>query len=229
VSQGPGDGAFAVMASVPTSQRASRKRGTACTIEDYTPDQANSNRGAERGRGMLEHSLRTYGAGRSILVDRNGITIAGNKTLEVAAELGLSVREVETDGHELVVVRRSDLDLARDPRARELAYADNRVGQVDLDWDAQRLLDDVAAGLDLGVMFSEKELAALQASIDHGVAEADAESVKPMTREEKTYKLEAALSFEDSLIVKRAVEEVGGDPSAFVVRAAEARLRGTWS
>ena len=50
-------------------------------LDDLLPDTSNANRGTARGRELLEHSLREYGAGRSILADRNGVVIAGNKTL----------------------------------------------------------------------------------------------------------------------------------------------------
>src|SRR5579871_2460837 len=109
------------------------------SIEDLTPDGANANRGTERGRGMLEQSIRQYGAGRSIVADREGRVIAGNKTLTAAAKMRLPVRVVETDGSELVVVQRQDLDLEQDAAARELAYADNRTTQIDLAWDAEQI------------------------------------------------------------------------------------------
>jgi hypothetical protein len=41
-------------------------------IADLVPDDRNANRGTERGATMVEHSLRTYGAGRSILIVKNG-------------------------------------------------------------------------------------------------------------------------------------------------------------
>ena len=44
-------------------------------------DSRNANKGTERGLALLDKSLRQYGAGRSILVDKNGRVIAGNKTL----------------------------------------------------------------------------------------------------------------------------------------------------
>jgi len=129
------------------------------------PDPRNANRGTERGRAMLEHSLRQYGAGRSILTDKNGVVIAGNKTLEMAEELGLPIREIETDGHELVVVRRKDLDLTTDASARELAIADNRVGQINLDWDPV-VLAELAEKVDLSGLWNEGELKELLASGD---------------------------------------------------------------
>ena len=68
-------------------------------VSDLTPDTHNANRGTERGMAMLENSLREFGAGRSILIDREGRVIGGNKTLEKAAEIGLEdVVVVQTDG-----------------------------------------------------------------------------------------------------------------------------------
>ena len=81
------------------------------------PDPRNINKGTQRGRGLLEQSLREYGAGRSVLTDKHGTLIAGNKTHEVATEIGLPVRIIETDGNELVVVQRTDLDLTTDHKA----------------------------------------------------------------------------------------------------------------
>ena len=112
-------------------------------LSDLTPDDANLNKGTERGRYMLEKSLETNGAGRSILVDRDGKVIAGNKTLEVAGQMGIDeIIVIPSDGKKLVVVQRTDLSMddPDDKRARVLAYADNRVAQVDLEWDYEKLL-----------------------------------------------------------------------------------------
>ena len=57
-------------------------------------------------------------------MDRNGKVIAGNKTLESAADIVLSdAIVVPTDGKQLVVVQRVDVDLDT-PAGRELAIAD---------------------------------------------------------------------------------------------------------
>jgi DNA modification methylase len=109
-----------------------------------TPDRENANEGTQRGRGLLEKSLRQLGAGRSILTDKDGNVIAGNKTLETAADIDLPVRIIETDGNELVVVKRTDLDLysETDKRARQLAYADNKISEVDLAWKPDQIAVD---------------------------------------------------------------------------------------
>ena len=96
----------------------SRKRGSGArtpvrprTAQDLTQDPKNANVGTARGRAMLTKSLETYGAGRSIVVDKHGTILAGNKTAEAAARAGMPIKIVETTGEELVVVRRKDLDL----------------------------------------------------------------------------------------------------------------------
>jgi hypothetical protein len=130
-------------------------------LEDLTPDQRNANRGTQRGRALLENSMRRVGAARSIVADKHGNVPAGNKTLEVAVELGFGVKVVKTSGRELVVVQREDLDLndPNDTRARELAFLDNRVAELDLDYDPERLLEAAEDGIDLdAVGFREEEV-----------------------------------------------------------------------
>ena len=69
-------------------------------LADLTPDPQNANRGTARGREALARSLRDYGAGRGVLIDRDGRIIAGNKTVDQANALGLRLRVVRTDGAE---------------------------------------------------------------------------------------------------------------------------------
>jgi hypothetical protein len=138
-------------------------------LEDLTPDDMNVNRGTERGHRMLDWSLTNLGAGRSILADADGKIIAGNKTLDIAAEHGFPVRIVPTDGKELVVVQRTDLRLDGDgeerERARLLAIADNRTQVVSYAEDAEMLLTHHAAGLDITPMYREDEIAALMSTL----------------------------------------------------------------
>lgn len=104
-------------------------------LSDLIPDPENANSGTPRGSGMVEYSLRNYGAGRSILADSRGIVRAGNKTLEKAAELGLEIEVVHTRGDKLVVVVRDDLDETNEEMGRALALADNRTSELGLDWN----------------------------------------------------------------------------------------------
>jgi len=115
-----------------------------------------ANRGTPRGRALLAASLTDHGAGRSVLADRYGHVIAGNKTVEQARALKLPIRLVQTDGRTLVVVQRTDLDLA-DPKARALAIADNRIAELDLEWDPAVLEQLRAEGLNLKTWWTPEE------------------------------------------------------------------------
>lgn len=132
------------------------------SVADLSFDTNNANLGNKRGSAMLRESLQRNGAGRSVVVDRDGRIIAGNKTVEAAAAEHIPVRVVQTDGSELVVVQRTDLDL-QDPvgRARELAFADNRVAEVNLTWDQEAIDSAISAGLDMGYLFNADDIAEL--------------------------------------------------------------------
>jgi hypothetical protein len=128
------------------------------TVADLLPDDLNANQGTVRGLAMLEDSLRTHGAGRSVLVDRNGKLIAGNKTAEGWADIGMEdVIVVDTQGDKLVVVRRLDLDMETDPRARQLGVDDNRTAQVSINWDGLVLQQLETFGVDLSRSFDPSE------------------------------------------------------------------------
>jgi len=128
------------------------------SIRDLVLDDQNANRGTDRGRQLVGHSLERYGAGRSVLADKHGKLIAGNKTVEKALELNKKILVVPTKGDELVVVQRTDLDMDQDHAARELAIADNRAGELGLEWDPEmlQLLQDQGVALD--AMFDPREL-----------------------------------------------------------------------
>ncbi len=122
-------------------------------LESLTQDPSNANKGTERGLRILDDSLRELGAGRSILVDKHGVIIAGNKTHQGAADIGLKdAIVVHTDGHQLVVVQRDDLDITT-AQGQRMAIADNRSSELGLDWNPEVLAElqatapDVLAGL----------------------------------------------------------------------------------
>lgn len=128
------------------------------SLADLTPDSTNPNLGTPRGEAVILASLQKLGAGRSILVDREGRIIAGNKTAEQAMVAGLEdVIVVPSDGTKLVVVQREDLDLSADEQARLLSIADNRAAEVGLAWDLD-VLAEVGHPAALDWLWSEGEL-----------------------------------------------------------------------
>ena len=123
-------------------------------------DDHNANKGTDRGRELLSQSVRELGGGRSVLLDKNGKLIAGNKTFDAAQEAGLKIRIVRARRNELVAVQRDDLDLSESSgEARRLAYMDNRVSELDLEWDVAQLALDISQGINLHELgFEEADL-----------------------------------------------------------------------
>lgn len=118
------------------------------TIKDLKFDDKNFNKHTEFGMSLLEKSLRENGAGRSILLDKDNNIIAGNGVVETAGNIGLEkVRIVETNGDEIVAVKRTDISLDSE-QGRQMALADNATASADLEWDEQNL----------GECFSDEEL-----------------------------------------------------------------------
>lgn len=110
-------------------------------IESLVPDNKNFNKGTQFGDHLMDESLRRFGLGRSILIDKNNRIIAGNKTAEKAADIGFTdVVVVEVDGNQLVAVKRKDIDLDS-AKGRELALADNATGKANLSWDEKMIAE----------------------------------------------------------------------------------------
>ena len=125
------------------------------------PDDKNFNKGTDEGRKLIRKSLEEFGAGRSVLVDKDMRIIAGNKTHENADAANIKkVIVVETDGSELVAVQRTDIGLDS-KEGRELALADNATAKVNLEWDVEAMTeaaDDYDINLDdWGVDFTMDE------------------------------------------------------------------------
>lgn len=133
---------------------------------------------------MIAASLRDFGAGRSVVTDRTGNLIAGNKTVEAALGLGMTEMVViPTDGTKLVVHQRMDLDIA-EPNAKKLAVADNRTAEVSLDWDAA-VIQEMMSDLDLGDLWNDKEMGRLLSdltSVSTATDEAPDRPETPTTR-----------------------------------------------
>ena len=108
-------------------------------IDSLRQDTHNFNRGTEEGQQLMERSFKELGAGRSILLDREGNIIAGNKSQEAARKAGIKrVRIVETTGDELVAVKRTDIDIDS-AEGRRMALLDNLTTQVNLAWDPSEI------------------------------------------------------------------------------------------
>ena len=112
-------------------------------IDELKFDDKNFNKHTPKGMGLLEKSLREFGAGRSILIDKNNNIIGGNGVVEVAGQIGLDdVQIVESDGTKIVAVKRTDIDL-HTKKGRKLALADNATSKMDIEWDFENMMSEL--------------------------------------------------------------------------------------
>lgn len=124
-------------------------------IADLKPDSKNARKHSRRNLQMIAEALHEVGPARSIVIDENGVVLAGNGVVDAAAEAGIErVRVVEADGKSLVAVKVSGLT---DDQKRKLAYYDNRTSEL-AEWNAEQVAADLEGGLKLDGIFSELEL-----------------------------------------------------------------------
>lgn len=130
-------------------------------LSDLTPDPRNARAHNPRNVGMIESALNEVGAARSIVIDEDGIVLAGNATIEAAAQAGIErVHVVEADGETIIAVRRSGLT----PEQKvKLALFDNRAAEL-ADWDPA-IMAELKEEIDLSHLFSTDELSALLADV----------------------------------------------------------------
>ena len=109
------------------------------TAADLIQDEHNYRKHSDTNKARIKKSIEEAGLGRSVVVDADGVLIAGNGVQQVI-DKDTPVRVVETDGTELVVVKRTDLHTG-DPRRKTLALADNSTAD-DVEWDFEAIAED---------------------------------------------------------------------------------------
>ena len=121
-------------------------------------DKRNYRKHNDKNKSLIRKSLEECGAGRSIVIDNNGEIIAGNGIYEQAQKLGLKTKIIETDGSDLVVVKRTDLN-TDDEKRKRLAVMDNSTSDSS-EFDLELLQADfeVPELEDMGIEFPDIEV-----------------------------------------------------------------------
>ena len=109
------------------------------TAADLIQDEHNYRKHSDTNKARIKKSIEEAGLGRSVGVDADGVLVAGNGVQQVI-DKDTPVRVVETDGTELVVVKRTDLHTG-DPRRNTLALADNATAD-DVEWNYEAIEAD---------------------------------------------------------------------------------------
>ena len=116
----------------------------------------------EKNKMIIDKSLKELGAGRSILIDSENEIIAGNGVFEQAEKQNIKIKIVETDGTELIAVKRTDLK-TNDKKRKKLALIDNHATDTsNFDFDAINVdFEEVELeewGVDLEKIHEQKDL-----------------------------------------------------------------------
>lgn len=125
-------------------------------------DKRNYRKHDDNNKRLIKKSLQECGTGRSILVDKEGEIIAGNGVYEQAKKLNMPVKVIETDGKELIAIKRTDLATSDDKR-KQLAVLDNSTSDSsEFDMDLLREdfelkdLSDMGLEVDMDMSYVEE-------------------------------------------------------------------------
>jgi len=132
------------------------------SISALIQDPKNARKRTAQSKHLIQESLNRYGAARSIVIDETDRILAGNGTIEGAKAAGISkVRIIETDGNEIIAVRRTGLS---EHEKVGLALADNRTSDLS-EWDAE-MLHNLSQEQDIAPWFSDDDIAELLGKTD---------------------------------------------------------------
>jgi len=175
-------------------------------IKELIQDDKNFNKGTEFGNSLIEKSFRKFGAGRSILIDKNNRIIAGNKSVENAMSIGIEdVQIIESDGTKIIAVKRTDIDLDSQ-QGREMALADNASAKANIVFDAELIEAEVgeAIAVEWGVG-TNTEYSDKNKEID--VLDFDSEMIIKLKYSEKDY-----------LLVREQLSKIASTPEQAVYK-----------
>ena len=118
-------------------------------------DKRNYRKHNDKNKELINKSLEECGAGRSILIDAENEIIAGNGVFEQAQQLNIPVKIIETDGSELIAVKRTDL-ATDDGKRKRLAIMDNSASDTsEFDIELLQADFDVPDLQDMGIEFPD--------------------------------------------------------------------------
>lgn len=116
-------------------------------IKDLKQDERNYRKHNKKNLDLIKKSVSEVGLGRSVVIDNENEIICGNGLVSTL-DKNTPIKVIETDGSELVVVKRTDLK-TNDEKRKQLAIMDNATSdssEFDLeslqaDFDVEQLQD----------------------------------------------------------------------------------------
>ena len=130
-------------------------------VKDLKQDKRNYRKHNKKNLELIRKSVNEVGLGRSVVIDNENEIICGNGLVSTL-DNKTPIKVVETDGSELVVVKRTDLQTDDDKR-KQLAVMDNSTSDTS-EFDIELLKDDFEIetlqdwGLDVDFQIEENEI-----------------------------------------------------------------------
>lgn len=123
-------------------------------LQDLKFDKRNYRKHNDKNISLIRKSVDDCGLGRSIVIDKNNEIVAGNGLVSSISK-DTKIKVVETDGSQLVVVKRTDLD-TNDEKRKKLAVMDNSSSDSSaFDMDLLSLDFDNVQLEDMGINITE--------------------------------------------------------------------------
>lgn len=111
-------------------------------LADFRPQRRNANKHTPRGLAALDKSMGEDGWIGAMTVAADGETFDGSARLETVYSKFPNAEPiiVDSDGRAPIIVRRTDIPTADDPRAKRLGIAANSIASMDYDPDGETLV-----------------------------------------------------------------------------------------
>jgi len=163
-------------------------------------DDKNFNKGSDIGAEMIRKSFEKFGAGRSILLDKNNRIIAGNKSVEYSGIEDVLV--IESDGSQLIAVKRTDIDLDSE-QGREMALADNASAKANIVFDAELVEAELGVAVceEWGINASQQDIEEVDGFNEQVKFTIDCDNIEQLEKLQSKLNVSGKkISYEDFLI-----------------------------
>jgi DNA modification methylase len=181
-------------------------------LKDIKFDKHNYRKHSAENQKLIKKSLEETGFGRSVLIDSENCLIAGNGVVSQLPK-NTKIKVVETDGTEMVVVKRTDLKTA-DKKRKELARNDNATAN-NVEWEQEELKQDFS--LDELKAWGIEELPAIETELEEVKEDEVPEQVETKCKRGDIWQLgEHRLMCGDSTVITDVEKLMNGEKADMV-------------
>ena len=186
--------------------------GALMELKDIKFDKHNYRKHSAENQKLIKKSLEETGFGRSVLIDSENCLIAGNGVVSQLPK-NTKIKVVETDGTEMVVVKRTDLKTS-DRKRKELARNDNATAN-NVEWEQEELKQDFS--LDELKAWGIEELPAIETELEEVKEDEVPEQVETKCKRGDIWQLgDHRLMCGDSTVITEVEKLMNGEKADMV-------------